>query len=316
MVTMRNSRHHAFNRLFGTENAENEMYGHASVFRKYCSRRFTTPIPGLVQHGWSYGPGIASVNFDHFTENPSHRAFVWNQRNAADCHGVGLDRVRAIGAPLLYLPRDTVPEAASEPGSLLLFPSHSCEWEPYVDSAEEIFGTYFDQMKPVLSEFSSITVCLYWREYEIRALRNLIHHRGFHVTTLGHRDGNPDFLYRLRKLVLEHEYVSTNSFSTALFYSLFLNRKTFTYGTTFVNNLLPGKPDNKTIHESMGRRYPELAWEKFGDRCHADIGADEIGAELKLSRSELCDAFDWSTLRRLRSVSLRLWSAVARRLKI
>ena len=290
------------------------MYGHATVFRKYCSRRFTTPIPGLVQHGWSFGPGIASANFQHFTDNPTHRAFVWNQRNAADCHDHGLDRVRVIGAPLLYLPNDKAPPFTPEPGSLLLFPSHSCEWEPYADAADEIYGAYFDQMQPVLRDFSSITVCLYWREYEIEALRSLIHHRGFRVTTLGHRDGNPDFLYRFRFLALAHDYVSSNSFSTALFYSLFLKRKTFVCGKTFVNRLLPGKVDSITMHETMERRYPQLDWKKFDDRCHEDIGFEELGAAQKLGPAELRHEFGWSLSQRLRAMSRRVVFAGRRRL--
>ncbi len=290
------------------------MYGHATVLRGYCSRKFVTPIPGLVQHGWSFGPGIASANFQHFTDNPTHRAFVWNRRNAADCRDLGLNRVRIIGAPLLYLPRDPVPPTKPKPGSLLLFPSHSCEWEPYAARADEIYETYFDQLEPVLNTFSSTTVCLYWREYEIEALRKLIRQRGFRVTTLGHRDGNPNFLSNFRSLALAHEYVSSNSFSTALFYSLFLKRKTFVCGTTFVNRLQPGRVDSITMHEAMGRRYPQLDWERFDNSCHEDIGAEELGAELKLNSDELRHEFGWFSSQIFGAVVLRVVSGACRRL--
>ncbi len=61
------------------------------------------------------------------------------------------------------------------------------------------------------------------------------------MVTLGHRDHTGNFVQRFRNLVLEHEYVSTNSYSTALFYSLYLGRKTFVHGRFFANKLSPGK---------------------------------------------------------------------------
>ena len=142
-------------------------------------------------------------------------------------------------------------------------------------SLSSVLWANFDQSS---RSFESITICLYWREFEDEKVRRLIEDMGFEVTTLGHRDDNPGFVSRLRTLILAHEYVSTNSYSTALFYSLFLNRKTFVYGNTFVSRLLPGKTDNLSIHDAMRQRYPQLDWESFDDTSHQDIGADEIGA--------------------------------------
>ena len=52
-------------RVVGTENPNNEMYGHAQIFREFCSRRFATPVPGLIQHGWSHGPGVDPGDLEH-----------------------------------------------------------------------------------------------------------------------------------------------------------------------------------------------------------------------------------------------------------
>ncbi len=300
-------------RLFGAENPNNQMYGHARILREYCSRRITVPIPGLLQHGWSYGPGIDPGDLDHVTKQPSHRLFLWNQRNAQVCKDLGRDRVLLIGAPLLYLPEPD-PSIEVQPKSLLLFPAHSCEWEPFVKETSDIYRAYFDEMRPVLGSFESITVCLYWREYANEAVRGMVEDMGFAITTLGHRDNNPGFVKRLRELILRHEYVSTNSFSTALFYSLFLNRKAFVCGSTFVSDLLPGRTDNLSIHDHMSRRYPQLDWQNFNDTAHHDIGAEEIGASFRLPPDELCQEFGWTTSRQLKSIGRRLVESARRRM--
>jgi len=292
-------------RLVGAENPNNEMYGHARILRAYCSSRITLPIPGLLQHGWSYGPGVDPGDLEHVTNQPSQRLFLWNRRNAQVCRDLGQDRLLLIGAPLLYLPDPDQP-AEAEPKSLLLFPAHSCEWEPFVSEASDLYQMYFDELRPILASFESTTVCLYWREFADQKVRGLIEDMGFEVTTLGHRDNNPGFVRSLRTLVLAHEYVSTNSYSTALFYSLFLDRKAFVYGNTFVSRLLPGKTDNLTIHNAMRRRYPQLDWESFNDSSHQDIGAEEIGASFRLSRDELRHEFGWTTSRQLKAIGRRL----------
>lgn len=301
-------------RLVGTENPNNEMYDHARILRNFCSRRITTPIPGLLQHGWSYGPGVDPGDLEHVNKQPSQRLFLWNQRNAQVCRDLGQNQIMLIGAPLLYLPEPIQPTLV-DPKSLLVFPAHSCEWEPFVREASDLYRTYFDELRPILDSFKSITVCLYWREFEEEGVRGLIEDMGFVVTTLGHRDGNPGFVSRLRKLILSHEYVSTNSYSTALFYSLFLRRKAFVYGNTFVSRLLPGKTDNLSVHDAMRRRYPQLDWEKFDDTPHQDIGAEEVGAAFRLPPDELRMEFGWTTSRLLMSIGQRLVKSARRRLR-
>jgi hypothetical protein len=301
-------------RLFDAENPNNQMYGHARILREYCSRRITVPIPGLLQHGWSYGPGVDPGDLEHVNKLPSHRLFLWNQRNVQVCKELGQDRVLLIGAPLLYLPEpDQL--APAKPKSLLLFPAHSCEWEPFVNEASDLYREYFEELRPIIESFDSTTVCLYWREFEDEKVRGLIEEMDFEVTTVGHRDNNPGFVSRLRTLILAHEYVSTNSYSTALFYSLFLNRKAFVYGNTFVSRLVPGKTDNLSIHDAMRRRYPQLDWENFNDTSHNDIGAEEIGASFRLPPEKLRHEFGWTTARQLKSIGRRLVVAARRRMR-
>jgi hypothetical protein len=302
-------------RLIGRETLNNQMYGHAGVLRQYCGLKISLPIQGFVQHGWSYGPGIPVGDPDWGDLTQESRFSVWNPRNETMCHDLGFHNVRVIGAPLLYLePSSEPPNAAPE--SLLLFPGHSANSEPFADDGVRIFLKYLEEIDPVISSFRSTTLCLYWREFEDARIRQKVEERGFSVTTLGNRDQNPDFLARFRDLVLQHEYVSTNDYSTALFYSLFLERKAFVHGQTFVNQLKAGKTDSLTQFKDMKRRYPQLNWEDFNDTPHQDIGADEIGASFQLRPDELRTELGWTTSRQLISAGRRIRSYARRRLQL
>jgi hypothetical protein len=289
------------------------MYGHAGVLRQYCGIRIPLPIQGFVQHGWSYGPGIPLGDSDWGALTRESHFSLWNPRNEAKCHDLGFHNVTVIGAPLLYLEPPPEPPIAV-PDSLLLFPGHSANSEPFADDGVTIFLRYLEEIAPVISSFRSTTICLYWREFEDARIRHQIEERGFSVTTLGNRDQNPDFLARFRDLALRHAYVSTNDYSTALFYSLFLERKAFVHGQTFVNQLKSGKTDSLTQFNDMKRRYPQLDWEGFNDTPYQDIGADEIGAAFQLGPDELRTVLGWTASRQLISVGRRIRSSVRRRL--
>lgn len=292
-------------RAIGREILNNEMYGHAGVLRRYCRLRIPLPIQGFVQHGWSYGPGIPLGDLKAGSFPGVSRFFLWNPRNKQFCHSHGFHSVRIIGAPLLYLrPPQKAPTEAEK--SLLLFPGHTSYLETFAEDGAGLFSRYLDELRPVISSFQSTTMCLYWREFEDSRIRKLVQERGLAVTTLGHRDQTPDFVARFRDLVLCHEYVSTNEYSTSLFYSLFLGRKAFVHGQTFVNRLQPEKIDSLTQFGVMSHLYPQLKWEKFDDTSYQHIGAEEIGASFKLGPNELRAELGWTASRQLKSISRRL----------
>lgn len=280
-------------RLFGREVLNNNMYGHAAVFREFCGLRYPVPIRGLLQHGWSFGPGLTLYDQNDGWLAKSTRLYLWNHRNKGDSYDQGYHNVKVIGSPLLYLPPISKP-ARPEPRSLLLFPSHSAKSEPFCDDAKTIFSRYLDEIEPMYESFSSVIVCLYFREFDNPDVRRELADRGLEVTTVGHRDQTPDFTKRLRNLMLQSEYISTNSYSTSLFYALYLGRKAFTHGQTFANRFGPKKMDSLTAHETMKRRYPQLEWERFDDTTDEAIGAEEIGAEFMRSPEELRADFGWS----------------------
>ena len=302
-------------RIIGREMLNNEMYGHAGLLRRYCGLKIPLPIQGYLQHGWSYGPGIPLGDIESGVFPRESHFCLWNPRNEKFCHDLGFNNVRVIGAPLAYLQPASGPSDET-PGSLLLIPGHTSDNEPFAEDGARIFSIYLEELQPVISSFQSTTICLYWTEFKDSKIRGLAEDRGFAVTTLGHRDQSPDFVARFRDVVLRHQYVSSNSYSTALFYSLFLGRKSFVHGRTFVNQLKPERVDSLTQYNAMRRRYPQLEWENFNDASYQDIGADEIGASFQLPTDELRTELGWTPSRQLASIGRRVGGYARRKLRL
>jgi len=312
---MTNSWNRLVMRLIGRETLNNEMYGHAGLLRRYCGLRIPLPIQGYLQHGWSYGPGIPLGDLET-GELPGGSHFsLWNPRNEQICHDLGFHNVRVIGAPLVYLQPPSEPSNEA-PNSLLLFPGHTSDNEPFAVDGTRLFSKYLEELHPVISSFQSTTVCLYWREFEDTRIRRQVEDRGLAITTLGTRDQTSDFVARLRDLILRHQYVSSNSYSTALFYSLYLGRRAFVHGQTFVNWLKPEKVDGLTQYDTMRRRFPQLEWDRFNDTSYQDIGADEIGASYQLRPDELRTELGWTPSRQLASIGRRVGGYARRKLRL
>lgn len=146
----------------------------------------------------------------------STRLLLWTDRNVKACRELGYLETQTVGSPLLYLEAPTA-TIEPDPRSLLLFPAHSVDSEPYQEDGKFLFSRYLDEIEPMYREFSPVTVCLNYMEYDNPRIRRLLDDRGLKTTTIGHRDHTFDFVTRLRDLILQHTYVSTNSFSTSLF---------------------------------------------------------------------------------------------------
>jgi hypothetical protein len=265
--------------MFGS----NGHYGHRSILDRAGGAPDGRPIPGLVQHGWNYdlGATIADVRL------PAPAPFyLWSSRNLRACQRAGLGHVVPLGAPFLYMP--PAEPVQPQPRSLLVMPMHGWEQEQVAHD----FDLYARMLRDVAGDFASLTVCLYYIEHQNPEYRRAFEDIGAEVTTVGKRDDNPRFLFDLRKLVLEHEYVCSNRVQTASFYALHLGRKFFYYGPPVG---IESRIDRSgELFDAWQRReFPELAWEAFADTAHAAIGARELGVEFVLERDALAELFLW-----------------------
>jgi hypothetical protein len=179
------------------------------------------------------------------------------------------------------------PSAGSK--SLLVFPFHGWEKEPLSGN----LNAYASDLERLRSEgFGPITVCLYWMEYENPSCRSVFEQRGFRVVTMGHRDGDDRFLYRLKSALLEHAYVTSNRVCTAAFYALHCRRPFFLYGPPMGVSKVDD-PTGERFDAWQRAEFPELTFERFADRAHVEIGDAELGVEFRRSPEEMRALFAW-----------------------
>ena len=262
----------------------NRYYGHEYILKRYCSVRHPSVIVGDVQHGWRRDNGfyeMPGIPEQRRLEKTTY--FVWNRHNRREALNMGAGSVFAIGAPFIYLNQKR--SGTAEKGSLILFPFHTWEKEPYVDELES-FRSYLHDIGHIRDSFTSITMCLYWLQYRNADLRELISAMGIRLLCLGNRDGNPQFLVNFMNHVSRFEYVSSNVYSSALFYALFMKRKAFIYGECRPKEIRWMNTPNG-LQDVMKREYPELLWENFADISHDEIGRRELGWEFRRSPGEL-----------------------------
>ena len=65
------------------------------------------------------------------------------------------------------------PNIKYHPKSLILFPYHSTEWEPFTDPVKKYYKEYLDELKEVISSFDRVTVSLYYLEYDNLKIRSI-----------------------------------------------------------------------------------------------------------------------------------------------
>lgn len=280
--------------LLGGELLENRHYGHDGVLKAYAGVRLPYIIPGRMQHGWTAGAGISGDPATHGRAERSIRHFVWNKHNLERALQLSYTNATAIGAPFVYLQSEPS-HSRSSPGekSLLLFPMHTWEGEPFLDPVRT-YTEYLAEIGELRSSFSPVTVCLYWIQYADPAIVRLFEREEISVVTLGPRNSNPSFLRMFHDLCAQYAYVSSNHFSTAVFYALYMRKKVFLFGKSrfaeiawFPRNLGPPQRDLPAV-------YPQLLWPNFDDKSYYWIGEEELGLEFKRSPTELRELFGWN----------------------
>ena len=283
-----------FQQIFWEHNIDNLYYGHYNILKKYSKIILPYKINGEVQHGWSPNHGIPSNPLLQNSEDKNKRYYLINEDNKKKSIHYGYNNVHVIGAPFIYLPGILEKDDTKSPNSLILFPLHTTEYDDFKDSIAS-YKNYIKELKKIIHFFNFITVSLGWREFDNKKIVGLFENEGIKVITMGHRDNNPKFLHNFVKIVRCHEYVSSDSFSSAIFYSLLMRKKVFIYGKHMGEEVeINWKGMVKDYQKLYKQRYPELKWENFSYRSYPEIGEKELGLSFKLSPKKMREVFGWS----------------------
>ena len=263
--------------------ASNAHYGHRSVLTAYAQVPPTTPLPGLLEHGWNHDLGAALFDIVLPAPDPF---YVWNERNLRHCKKSNVAHVASFGAPYLYLP--PLPPAAPEPKSLLAIPVHG--WEKLQISHD--YQAYAAALVKLRGEFSRITVCLYWYDHQFAANREIFTSQGMDVVTVGHRDHNPQFLPAMRDLLRRHAFCTSNRIQTGLFYALHERLPAFLYGPPMGIDAIYDHSGH--VWDAWQRQqFPQLVYEAFAGQPLPELAAAELGAAFFRTPQQLRQMLLW-----------------------
>ena len=79
---------------------------------------------------------------------------------------------------------------------------------------------YIKEIKKINHLFEDISVSLGWKEYQNQDNRTVLEN-GIKVLTMGHRTENPDFLLIFYNEVSKYEYISSDTFCTAILWIIY-----------------------------------------------------------------------------------------------
>lgn len=274
----------------------NGHYSHRSILNQYAGVPEGTPLPGLLQHGWNHDLGATRGDVLLPAPDPF---YTWNRRNLEHCQRAGLHHAVALGAPFLYLPDP--PAADPPPRSLMAVPLHS--WEK--EKIPQDFAAYAAALSEIAGQFNSVTVSLYWFDYQDPANRAVFERLGMSVVTAGARDNNPQFLLNQRSMLLSHSHVTSNRVQTGLFYALYLGLKGFLQGPPMgVEDRIDRSGELFAAWQQL--TFPELSWDGRADRELTELGSRELGAEFKRTPEQLRELLGWNPADRL-ALEQRAW---------
>ena len=100
-----------------------------------------------------------------------------------------------------------------------------------------------------------------------------------------------------KDIVGRYEYVSSDSYSSAVFYSLYMRKKVFLYGKSMLPELdieIIDQSFKNEFDNNIPKLYPKLDWINFDHKCHYDIAEKELGVIHKKTPKEIKQIFGWS----------------------
>ena len=266
----------------------NYYYGHAHVLARYCdlAEPLHPPrIQGYLQHGWNIGDGLApGVPFVE-----GSRLLVWSEQTRRRAWSQGRRNAVVVGSPFAYLlAMDETPPAEPREGTIF-YPFHG--WE-----GQEVMGDHqrlIDELRA--HETGPITVCLYFNEHRVRAIRRLYENAGLRVICHGYRgfwwrDHDREFLLRQLAELRRHRRVVSNRLCSAIWYGLLAGCQAAVYGDPMVLDnadlTFGGEP-------RLRRQWREVYGHDPDPVVGRSIAEVELGADILAGPAELRVLLGW-----------------------
>lgn len=285
------------------------QYGAGKVAGAYCGlSRTPVQIKGGWMHGWLAEFRFVSplVAYEGCLAKPLKQT-TWT---ASREHERFLEqsgyRGRAIGLPFVYLPEKNYERRK---GSLLVMPVHSLEYTQH----QFKFAEYVDAIDSIRTCFETVAVCVYPACIKNGYWIDDFKKRGYPIIE-GANALDRNSLERIRALMSQFEYVTTNSFGSCLAYAAAFGAKISIYGPFAEPELNETKTDpyylnypglaEKAIHAISSETITKHLGELFVTPAQAiermEWGRRQLGFENKVSPAEMRRLFGWDFAGRMK----------------
>jgi hypothetical protein len=193
--------------------AQNDFYGHATSLKRYAGLRRSSPLKAVVEHGpnpirGAVWPVDADAALPVVLCAGEERAEAFREATES--------KIAIPIGPMISYASD--PGVTPAPGRLVAFPAHSTH---HVRVSYDARG-FARTLAGYRDRFSSVEVCLYWRDV-LDGIDAVYRAEGFTCVTAGHIY-DLEFLNRLRAIIGAAEAVVTNRYGTYVPYAVALDR--------------------------------------------------------------------------------------------
>jgi hypothetical protein len=201
------------------------LYGAEVVIKNYVGMNiFPKYIYGEWQHGAIYNlPGIYPEHINEGnSENKNNPTWTFNCLQESLLLQSNY-KAKAIGAPILYLPELQIPYKRIS-GTLLIFPAHSSFNIHAYNSSNESVKKYLSYIKKIKKHFDYVAVCLH-----SECLRRNLWVNEFKDLSIEIIQGadvrDTNSLERMRALMSQFEFVTSNQIGSHIAYASFFGSK-------------------------------------------------------------------------------------------
>ena len=237
----------------------NDFYGQAYLLKKYCGINQEISLPGIYPHGISIIDKVWALELQH----PLPFLLLKSKLQSAVFSNYCDKSSWIIGSANYYAVRliqDELKDIQSDAKGTLILPVHSTHHLTNNYDCDDFVG----YLKDLPDKFKPITICLGWRDIQLKMHYQYIKH-GFECTTAGHMY-DKDFLFRLVKILAAHKFAITNDIGTSAFYSAAMDLPVILYRQEIETN--PAKSDQQDylVQESKFMSYLPIV-ERFIETC-------------------------------------------------
>jgi hypothetical protein len=281
---------------------ERLQYGADRVAADYCGlKNIPNYFDGHWQHGWMapyFNQGVSHVIPEKVFDKNIEPCFVARKDQEEFLKNSGYIS-HAIGLPIAYT---TPSQCVRKKGSLLVMPAHSNEYTQHRWKFEQ----YADEINSIKSHFSEVVVCVhkgcvannYWISNFCR--------RGFPII-VGADAADRNSLTRMRHLMEQFEFVTTNAYGSCLAYGAAFGAKVSIYGSFSEPKL---EDFSEIIHLYEKKIWDEAIYLQSENKTREELndffthpalskdqtawGSRQIGCENIISPEELKKHFKWN----------------------